>query len=196
VHASGRSAPPAPPGASATRRSWGPRFSGRTAPFTPSAPTATGGSGTVRAGQRSAAPRQGAAAKRRPTARPCPATPARSSIAVALSGRSAPTTPSCATGVQLVRGRRFSGRAARSTRSEPTATGGAGPAPGGATSGPCSPDVSAQNEKARCDIVTTGSSGNTPGSDLLSHTPTHAVPSAVAGLTSVFGMGTGVTLPL
>ena len=35
-----------------------------------------------------------------------------------------------------------------------------------------------------------------PGSDLLSHTPTHAVPSAVAGLTSVFGMGTGGTLPL
>jgi hypothetical protein len=35
-----------------------------------------------------------------------------------------------------------------------------------------------------------------PGSDLLSHTPAHAVPSAVAGLTSVFGMGTGVTLPL
>ena len=37
---------------------------------------------------------------------------------------------------------------------------------------------------------------STPGSDLLSHTPAHAVPSAVAGLTSVFGMGTGVTLPL
>ena len=36
----------------------------------------------------------------------------------------------------------------------------------------------------------------TPGSDLLSHAPSHAVPSAVAGLTSVFGMGTGVTLPL
>ena len=35
-----------------------------------------------------------------------------------------------------------------------------------------------------------------PGSDLLSHTPAHAVPSAVAVLTSVFGMGTGVTLPL
>ena len=35
-----------------------------------------------------------------------------------------------------------------------------------------------------------------PGSDLLSHAPTHAVPSAVAGLTSVFGMGTGVTLLL
>jgi pyruvyltransferase len=37
---------------------------------------------------------------------------------------------------------------------------------------------------------------NTPGSDLLSHTPADAVPSAVAGLPSVFGMGTGVTLPL
>jgi hypothetical protein len=37
---------------------------------------------------------------------------------------------------------------------------------------------------------------NNPGSDLLSHTPAHAVPSAVAGLTTVFGMGTGVTLPL
>jgi hypothetical protein len=37
---------------------------------------------------------------------------------------------------------------------------------------------------------------NNPGSDLLSHTVTHAVPSAVAGLTSVFGMGTGVTLLL
>ena len=37
---------------------------------------------------------------------------------------------------------------------------------------------------------------NNPGGDLLSHTVTHAVPSAVAGLTSVFGMGTGVTLPL
>ena len=34
---------------------------------------------------------------------------------------------------------------------------------------------------------------NTPGSDLLSHALAHAVPSAVEGLTSVFGMGTGVT---
>src|SRR6185503_8589674 len=41
-----------------------------------------------------------------------------------------------------------------------------------------------------------GPSTLNPGSDLLSHTPTHAVPSAVAGLTSVFGMGTGGTLPL
>ena len=31
-----------------------------------------------------------------------------------------------------------------------------------------------------------------PGGDLLSHTASHAVPSAMKGLTSVFGMGTGV----
>ena len=35
--------------------------------------------------------------------------------------------------------------------------------------------------------------GYIPGSDLLSHKATLAVPSAVEGLTSVFGMGTGVT---
>ena len=39
-------------------------------------------------------------------------------------------------------------------------------------------------------------SRNNAGSDLLSHTVSHAVPSAVSGLTSVFGMGTGVTLIL
>lgn len=33
------------------------------------------------------------------------------------------------------------------------------------------------------------------GSDLLSHTVTNAVPSALEGLTSVFGMGTGVAPP-
>ena len=32
-----------------------------------------------------------------------------------------------------------------------------------------------------------------PGDDLLSHPVTRAVPSALRGLTSVFGMGTGVT---
>jgi non-ribosomal peptide synthetase component E (peptide arylation enzyme) len=32
-----------------------------------------------------------------------------------------------------------------------------------------------------------------PGGDLLSHTAARAVPSAQRGLTSVFGMGTGVT---
>src|SRR5919197_567309 len=34
-----------------------------------------------------------------------------------------------------------------------------------------------------------------PGSDLLSHAVAHAVPSAQEGLTSVFGMGTGVAPP-
>ena len=34
-----------------------------------------------------------------------------------------------------------------------------------------------------------------PGDFLLSHAVSRAVPSAPAGLTSVFGMGTGVTLP-
>jgi hypothetical protein len=33
-----------------------------------------------------------------------------------------------------------------------------------------------------------------PGNDLVSHAVTRAVPSALRGLTSVFGMGTGVTL--
>ncbi len=36
---------------------------------------------------------------------------------------------------------------------------------------------------------------NNPGDFSLSHAVTRAVPSAPAGLTSVFGMGTGVTLP-
>lgn len=35
-----------------------------------------------------------------------------------------------------------------------------------------------------------------PGGDLLSHAVTHAVPSALEGLTTVFGMGTGVSPPL
>ncbi len=35
-----------------------------------------------------------------------------------------------------------------------------------------------------------------PGNDLLSHAATHAVPSALEGLTSVFGMVTGVAPPL
>ena len=39
-----------------------------------------------------------------------------------------------------------------------------------------------------------GSFSKIPCGDLLSHTVTHAVPSAQRGLTSVFGMGTGVTL--
>src|SRR5688500_20179286 len=35
-----------------------------------------------------------------------------------------------------------------------------------------------------------------PGNDLLSHAVTSAVPSALEGLTSVFGMGTGVAPPV
>ena len=51
--------------------------------------------------------------------------------------------------------------------------------------------TSRTKEKARC--CSHRASRNTPGSDLLSHALAHAVPSAVEGLTSVFGMGTGVT---
>ena len=35
-----------------------------------------------------------------------------------------------------------------------------------------------------------------PGSDLLSHPLAEAVPSALEGLTTVFGMGTGVSPPV
>jgi hypothetical protein len=35
-----------------------------------------------------------------------------------------------------------------------------------------------------------------PGNDLLSHAATRAVPWALEGLTSVFGMGTGVAPPV
>ena len=38
-----------------------------------------------------------------------------------------------------------------------------------------------------------GAFNKIPGGDLLSHTAARAVPSALRGLTSVFGMGTGVT---
>ena len=51
-------------------------------------------------------------------------------------------------------------------------------------------------KKARIPFRERGLLELNPGSDLLSHTPAHAVPSAVSGLTSVFGMGTGVTLIL
>ena len=43
--------------------------------------------------------------------------------------------------------------------------------------------------------LTSGPVLNNPGDFLLSHAVSRAVPSAPAGLTSVFGMGTGVTLP-
>jgi L,D-transpeptidase-like protein/putative peptidoglycan binding protein len=51
------------------------------------------------------------------------------------------------------------------------------------------------NKKARSKIIRAGLRLNNPGDFLLSHTVSRAVPSAPAGLTSVFGMGTGVTLP-
>ena len=38
--------------------------------------------------------------------------------------------------------------------------------------------------------------GDKSGSDLLSHAVSRGVPSALEGLTSVFGMGTGVTPPI
>jgi hypothetical protein len=53
----------------------------------------------------------------------------------------------------------------------------------------------AVNDKARSSLILSGLVSNNPGDFLLSHTVTRAVPSAPAGLTSVFGMGTGVTLP-
>jgi hypothetical protein len=50
-------------------------------------------------------------------------------------------------------------------------------------------------QKSPFEINRAGFSLNNPGDFLLSHAVTRAVPSAPAGLTSVFGMGTGVTLP-
>ena len=47
-------------------------------------------------------------------------------------------------------------------------------------------------QKGRTRFLTSGLNNN-PGSDLLSHEVAPAVPSAVEGLTAVFGMGTGVT---
>ncbi len=54
----------------------------------------------------------------------------------------------------------------------------------------------AENKKSLMLFRAPGLVENNPGSDLLSHAVAHAVPSAVASLTSVFGMGTGVTLLL
>ena len=48
--------------------------------------------------------------------------------------------------------------------------------------------------KARENVMRSRAFLNNPGDFLLSHTVTRAVPSAPTGLTSVFGMGTGVTL--
>src|SRR5688572_18660510 len=53
-----------------------------------------------------------------------------------------------------------------------------------------------EGEHKKGPMLSHRASTNNAGSDLLSHTVSHAVPSAVSGLTSVFGMGTGVTLIL
>ncbi len=56
------------------------------------------------------------------------------------------------------------------------------------------PSLGRQNKKAGLGISQTGLYQFNPGSDLRSHAVTRAVSSAQRGLTSVFGMGTGVTL--
>ena len=55
------------------------------------------------------------------------------------------------------------------------------------------PNRSLHSYRAKPETTSTSGFGINPGSDLLSHTVTRAVPSAVEGLTTVFGMGTGVT---
>jgi hypothetical protein len=61
----------------------------------------------------------------------------------------------------------------------------------------CNPSIcnrqSAIGNKKGPPSFDSGPHDNNPGSDLLSHAVSHAVPSAVESLTSVFGMGTGVT---
>src|SRR5260221_6320833 len=52
----------------------------------------------------------------------------------------------------------------------------------------------ANQPKARQTFYLAGLHFNNPGGFLLSHAVARAVPSAPRGLTSVFGMGTGVTL--
>ena len=69
------------------------------------------------------------------------------------------------------------------------------PQPGGAGANWGCGDGGGQKSKG-LDPVKGEAFENNPGSDLLSHTVTHAVPSAEEGLTTVFGMGTGVTLLL
>ena len=50
-------------------------------------------------------------------------------------------------------------------------------------------------QQSPLEVTRAGFAFNNPGDFLLSHAVSRAVPSAPAGLTSVFGMGTGVTLP-
>jgi hypothetical protein len=52
------------------------------------------------------------------------------------------------------------------------------------------------NETQKARVVWTRALSNYPGDDLLSRAAASAVPSALEGLTSVFGMGTGVAPPV
>src|SRR3954470_22333503 len=61
-----------------------------------------------------------------------------------------------------------------------------------ATAGGCSRRILVQKQKPRRALRLLGVFY--PGNDLVSHKVALAVPSALRGLTSVFGMGTGVTL--
>src|SRR5437660_3216349 len=54
--------------------------------------------------------------------------------------------------------------------------------------------ASRKKVKPAREVISRGFSFNNPGGFLLSHAVARAVPSAPRGLTSVFGMGTGVTL--
>src|SRR5215467_11741949 len=63
------------------------------------------------------------------------------------------------------------------------------------TVGRVAPSGGGQTQKRPDRSTRPGRSLNYPGSDLLSHAVAHAVPSAQEGLTSVFGMGTGVAPP-
>src|SRR5437763_4737604 len=51
-----------------------------------------------------------------------------------------------------------------------------------------------EKEQSPLKFIPQRASSNNPGGFLLSHTVARAVPSAPRGLTSVFGMGTGVAL--
>ena len=55
-----------------------------------------------------------------------------------------------------------------------------------------------QTRRKKASPPSSGEDGGliTSGSDLLSHAVSRGVPSALEGLTSVFGMGTGVTPPI
>ena len=58
------------------------------------------------------------------------------------------------------------------------------------------PDIVKKKPLPSLELLLKGVFKNNPGDDLLSHPVAQAVPSALEGLTAVFGMGTGVTPPV